>query len=228
MIFKMPHRVLVDIQSDLHLLQQQLEFVEEQLKMQEIPLQTKLETLGKDYDLGNDEDWGQYSAIKQEYDHEIEASLPRMIVNPFIVSAWSMYEASVSHLADLMREKRGAKLKLDDLRGGHFSDKAKKYFDHVLNFTFETPGYRKEDLTHLILVRNAIAHYNGRVVGIKDETTRKNIMDGRVNGVTVDGFREYLVINYAFAMRMKQAVERHLRDLMDQYEKEELSARREP
>jgi hypothetical protein len=101
--------------------------------------------------------------------------IPRFFRNPLILSLYGIYESAILDIASYLKTKKGLVVKMKDLRG-NFLKRARMYFDHILNFPLCPDAQTWEDLETFALMRNAIAHSNGRLDALK-ENTRKKIVE---------------------------------------------------
>src|SRR5437762_1011742 len=93
--------------------------------------------------------------------------LPRLYRSPVLVHLWAVFESAVIEIARYIREQDQHALTVDDLRGTNDFERSQKYYEHVLRFPLIEIEGIKEQLNMLLLVRNGIAHCNGRVEAIK-------------------------------------------------------------
>ena len=157
---------LVEVEVELGILEEQLEHIEEQIKLG----QTRAE---EEFTPNTPpEDESDRDMRRQQYDYETEVILPRMWRSPFLVSMYSVYETSVTEVASLIQKKQGRQIRLDDLRG-EFLDRAKKYYKDILQFNLSTSNERWKQLNKLSDLRNVIAHTNGRLETVSRERKRK-------------------------------------------------------
>lgn len=100
----------------------------------------------------------------------VEVVVPRFLRYPLLVSAWAIYEAGVTEVARYLADRLHAKLKLSDIRGDDFLARASLYFTAVLNVALDPDLDRMKRLKQLVTIRHAIAHANGRVAILKQES----------------------------------------------------------
>jgi len=91
----------------------------------------------------------------------------RAFVACAIVGMWALYETSVIAVAQAVRQRAGAQLELNDLRGD-FLHRARSYFDDVLRFKLYADQRSATRLHHLSTIRNAFAHTGGRIDRISE------------------------------------------------------------
>ena len=218
MKFRVPHFDLVELEADLSVLKKHLDFVEEQMTFQseksEHELNIRLTTSNYDPEDPRDRD-----TMGDEYyyhQHWVSENLPRLVVNPFIVALWSVFESVVKEMADLIQKKQGEALGLADIKGKHLVDRIEKYYQHILHFPLDLNSSRKEKLNLLGAIRNTIAHHNGRLDRMSS-ANQKAIREGNVDGISESSDGSYLVIEVKYARSAFELIEQHLRMLFDRY-----------
>jgi len=122
-------------------------------------------------------DEGDIDIAQDEFIRFIEHTLPRFSRNPFMVSLWAVYESSIIAVAEYIRNEKGKGLGIKDIKGDDFFKRAKKYFDHVLEYPLYTDDNELERLRMLMILRHCIAHANGRINDIKDEKAVNKIKE---------------------------------------------------
>ena len=196
---------LVEVEVELGILEEQLEHIEEQIKLG----QTRAEEEFAPNTPSEDEsDW---DTRRQQYDYETEVILPRMWRSPFLVSMFSVYETSVTEVASLIQKKQERQIRLNDLRG-EFLDRAKKYYKSILQFNLSTSNERWKRLNKLSDLRNVIAHTNGRLETVSRERKRKIL---RYEGANES--YDYLVVSRDFLSKTLALVTDELEDLVARY-----------
>lgn len=192
-------------------MEKHLEFIEEQTNFQaeksKLEFKTKAELI--DYPTEPDEPPSKEEQAAREAwgEHEkfVNETLPRVLVNPFIVALWSFYESAIKETADFIQEKQGAELSLDDVRGRYFVDQVEKYFRYVLHFPV---GYDEETKQHLELIaklRNAIAHDSGRLRAL-DNNLADEIESRARKGIKAASVGDYFILKPVFAQQAFRVV----------------------
>jgi len=149
-------------------------------------------------------------------DEFIDYELPRLIRYPILVSLWAVYESATFNIAKELQKKRGQSLGLNDIRGGVL-DKAKKYFEHVLTFPLTSDQNELKWVHMLAVIRNAIAHGNGRREAVKPDTWR-SIESWNQSGIDTD--LQYLAFSGEFIARMVEVVTKSLSRLIERAKNE--------
>ena len=196
---------LIEIEVELGILEEQLEHIEEQIKLG----QTRAEEEFAPNTPSEDEsDW---DMRRQQYDYAIEVILPRIWQSPFLVSMFSVYETAVTEVAGLIKEKQGRQIGLDDRRRD-FLGRSKKFYKEVLQFKLSTNNERWKRLRVLYDLRNIVAHMNGRLEMVGQER-RKKIL--KYEGIK-DSY-DYLVVSGSFLRETFALVKDDVEDLVARY-----------
>lgn len=140
----------------------------------------------------------------------IDYELPRLIRYPILVSLWAVYESAVFRIAKELQKSRGHAIGLNDLRGGVL-ERAKKYFEYVLTFPLTATDAELKWVGMLSLIRNAIAHGNGRRDAVRADIW-KSIESWNQRGIETD--LEYLALSAEFVSEMVEVIDKSLSDLI--------------
>jgi hypothetical protein len=196
-----------EIEAELSVILDHAEAVERQLpaiaKSERERLEEGLEGLDPD----------EWYGTKQWIDEFAEEVLPRLYRSPVIVELWAVFEAAIVEISKYLKEKGGHSLDVDDLRGSNDYERAQKYYADVLGFRLMEIEGVKEKLDTLLLVRNVIAHCNGRVEAIKPARLQKISRWEKEQGGIVVGFY-YVSVTEEFIKNMARAVKTTLDDLI--------------
>lgn len=102
----------------------------------------------------------------------IEEVLPRYFRNPIVVTLWAIFESAIIEIAKEIKEQQSLPITLDDIRGD-FLERTNKYFNHIIKVPIDVRGSSWQQFRKLYLLRNAIAHGNGRLDNIKNQEELK-------------------------------------------------------
>lgn len=199
------------VSVEVSILNEHLELIEEQIKRGEKEAKCKLDTEIRGLTPDDEDSW---SRPHDEYDYQVEVTLPRILRNPFLVSLFAVYESAVTTIAELVQEEKGQKIAIDDLRGRGFLNRSKRYYRHILQFDLSTDNERWKRLMVLSDLRNAIAHSNGRYEAISKELRRRIKQQGFLDKDT--GF---IIVPGIFLRETVAVVKGELEDLLARYEK---------
>ena len=106
----------------------------------------------------------------------IEEVLPRYFRNPIVVTLWAIFESAMVEIAKEIKNQQNLPIMLDDIRGD-FLKRTNKYFNHIVKFPLDVHGSSWQHFRKFYLLRNAIAHGNGRLENIKNKDHRKTILE---------------------------------------------------
>ncbi len=161
--------------------------------------------------------------INDEYEHQavnewinefVEETVPRLYRAPLLVELWAVFESGVIEIAKHLQKKQGHSLGLKDLRANNDFERARKYYQHVLHVPLITKDGVKERLDTLVLVRNAVAHCNGRIEVIPEDRLKK-IQNWEQQQGDLSTDRRYLSFTGAFIKDMADAVKTALEDFTE-------------
>jgi len=162
---------LLDVSLELHALEDHYELIEKQISHLSHSEKVSLgEYLKKENLTPEGPEW---DLAIQECDHKVEFLLPRFFWGPFIVSLYAVIETSVIEIARLIQQSQKQGIAINDLRGD-FLERAKKYYKNVIKFELCSDTTIWQRIKILAEVRHVIAHANGRL-DMLNENTRKRI-----------------------------------------------------
>ena len=118
---------------------------------------------------------------EQELYELIEDVLPRFFRNPIVVTLWAVFESAIIEIAKEIKDQLAAPITLDDINGD-FLKRTNQYFNYIVEFPIDVRGRFWQQLRKLHLLRNAIAHGNGRLDNIKNPQDRKTIFKWEKEG----------------------------------------------
>ena len=142
-----------------------------------------------------------------------EAHVTRSLRGGFIISLWASYESGVSEVANLLEDAKCLPRKFPGGGGGTWIDRAKTYFDSVLEFPLHPDPDDWDRLGVLYAVRNTYAHANGRLRLVRipaRETLEEAIGEGTGIRYEWDG----LHVDGPYARGSYEFVESLLKDLI--------------
>lgn len=219
MKFKATNFDLIDIKYEISILEQQLNTISKEYERhkKQSKKTTDKQIKKNDFNPNDQRDEAEYWILVDEHKHLVNDVLPRILINPFVVSLWSLYETAISDLSDLIKGKENVELSLYDINGAHFTAKAKKYFDHVLNFPFNITDQLLEDVKIIVNLRNGVAHGNSRLNSLKKSLVN-DLRSGNINGVDISRMGDFFVLKPEFSKWSFGVLKSHLDDLMSEYE----------
>ncbi len=209
---------LMEASYALEVLDEHLELLEKQFidlsERDRLTTEAKLQTLADEVD--KDEfHWHNVDEVRSHHHEFVEVILPRLFRGPFMVSLWAVYESTVTEIASHIKRNRGLALGLEDIKGYDFLSRAKKYYEHILNFTL-CSDQTWERLRMLSVLRNSVAHGNGRFEMLRSNYQEK-IKNWARQGDGISIRSEYLVVSGPFLRDTLSVVKNSLEDLIERY-----------
>ncbi|WP_409029038.1 hypothetical protein [Gracilimonas sediminicola] len=211
--------VLMDIKYDIYLLHRHMDLVREQLKSE----WEKFEK-NKSIDVSEIEE-GIFNEHLIEYEKQriknfeksLRANLPQIIINPFIVSLWSLYETVIKDFAEILREEKKITKKLHQADGKYFIAKAINYFKKDLERDLFLSNKHSKDFRFLGNVRNSIAHHYAKFSSLSGEVQNK-LKNKEYLGIQVHPEKDKIILSLEFAEHMFESVRDHLLTLLNKYQ----------
>lgn len=142
----------------------------------------------------------------------IEDVLPRYFRNPIIVTLWAIFESAIIEIAKEIKDQLSIPITLDDITGD-FLKRTNKYFNHVINFPIDVRGTSWKQFRKFYLLRNAIAHGNGRLDNIKNPDDRKAILDWEGENSDISTIGGNIVCSPNFIRQTYSIVLKFLQDI---------------
>ena len=204
---------LIDVSLELFALEDHLELIEKQMESLQKSERDILDTLIRKEKL-SPEDFEWHEAI-HNYDLRFDFLLPRAFRGSFLVALYAVYESSVTEIARLIQTSKGQSIALGDLRGD-FLDRSKKYFKNILQFDLCNDNKVWQRIRMLAEIRNAIAHVNGRLEML-NTGSRGKIRNWEKQGVGIENYNGYLVVNAGFTKEIFDLVRSSLEELVERY-----------
>ena len=163
-------------------------------------------------ELAPDED--SHSDISRFAHRFAEDVLPRFFRSPILVALWAIYESGTNEIACYLQQQGGQRLGLRDIKGNSEFDRIDKYFERVLGLPLITDTPAREHIELLLLLRNAIAHGNGREGAVNQNSWNKiKSWERRISGLSTD--YGYVMFSEAFVGELLTIVGNSLCDLIE-------------
>jgi hypothetical protein len=158
-------------------------------------------------------DGSEAGLVLQELSELMENVLRRFFRGPFLVTLWAVYEAAITQIAAHLQREQDQALALKDIRGHTFLERANKYFGHVVAVPLHLSESIGAKLEMLLVLRNAVAHGNGRLGAVSKEAQKKiKYWSQQDSGISeINGF---LLLSDEFLRNSYQLVAESLRDLI--------------
>jgi hypothetical protein len=151
--------------------------------------------------------------MRQEWGLLSEEAAPRLARGSFLVALYAAYESGITELAQATRLAIGADLALEDIKGRHFLESARKYFDKVLGIPLCPNAGQWSTLGELSLLRHLFAHANGRIGGLSLKGQRVFAAMQR-RGDATESWGSILLTK-PYVERMLEVVDVSMRDLIE-------------
>jgi len=204
---------LLDVSLELHALEEHYNLIEKQISiLNDEAKATLTDYRDKEKLTPEDPEW---DIARQECDYKIEFLLPRFFWSPFIVSMYAVLETSIIEISRLIQHSQKQGIGINDLRGD-FLERAKKYYKNVLKFVLCSDSTAWQRVKILSEVRHAIAHANGRLEML-NENSKKRIMTLEKQNLGISSHYDYILIDSKFAKETFSKVSMMLKILVDRY-----------
>jgi hypothetical protein len=155
-------------------------------------------------------------------DEWVDSDLPRLYFSPVLVQLWAVFESATTEISKYLKEQQGELRSIKDVkRGANDFERTEKYYRDVLGFPLIQIDGAKQQLDTLLLARNAIAHSNGRIEGIKSKTLERLWeMKQRHAGVRIGSHHISFYIGFVrqMAHTVSTVIEDLIRRVKEQYE----------
>lgn len=204
---------LLDVSLELHALKDHYELIEKQIFLLGHAEKASLDEFREKNKLTpEDPEW---DFARQEFDDKVEFLLPRFFWGPFIVSLYAVLETSVIEIANLIQQSQKQGLSINDLKG-NFLERAKKYYKNVLKFELCSDNNIWQRIKMLVEVRHAIAHSNGRI-DMLNNNSKKKIKALEKQNLGISSHYNYILVDSNFAKETFAKVRLLLEDLVKRY-----------
>lgn len=120
-------------------------------------------------------EWGdpEVDLALQELSELRERIYPRLFRNGLIVILWSVFELSLEDLARVAARAREVEASYPTTGPGNVLARARRYYNQKLDIRLCPDSNTWRRLQRLRVIRNAIAHANGRASAVRDSDWRK-------------------------------------------------------
>lgn len=186
-----------EIERELWALEEFVEIVERQIPNVKT-LETKL-THDQLKTNGLADDEAEVSMVLQELHDKVNNIVPRFFRGQILMTLWAVYQGTTHEIAEYIKKEKNLTRTLDEVKGNSDLAKLRKYFADELCFPLSTDKETENRLEMLVLIRNIIAHSNGRM----DEKScrpsrRKQIEQLHKYGVLISQYPESLMFTETF------------------------------
>ena len=203
---------LLDASIELDALAEHLRLIESDMDLRQQREQGNVSAYLRD--LGLTPDDAEWHQARMNYQERIDL-LPRFYRGPFLVSVYAAYESIVTETADHIRDRKSQQITIRDLRGD-FLQRAKKYYEQILQFDLCPQNEVWERIRMLSDLRNAYAHRNGRMDMLKGNVKRR-IECWMHQSPGLSTYYDYIICDACIVDEMFRAVRGSLDDLIARY-----------
>jgi len=216
---------LLEIESELFALDDHLNLIEEHIRNKEAFEKLKLQQKLKKLNLTpSDPEWHEE---QQNLDYIVDFLLPRLFRGPFLISLYAVYESAVIEIAKHIQKQKEIAFSFNDQKGENFLNKAKKYYNEIIEFQLYPSEVVWERIEMLSVLRNSIAHANGRLEMVKKKIQEK-ITNWEKKKIGIFSMYGFIIFEEGFLRDTLSLVSASLNDLVERYRKWDDIQRRRP
>ena len=152
-----------------------------------------------------------------QFKSAVEELFPKIFRGGFIISLWSVFEASTKDLAEYVRREKGVPFGLQDLRAGDFLEQTDKFFGRVLDVKAFPEKAIRAKLEELKGLRNALVHHDGSTDELPKVLRSSTEAEYRAKGLDVysDLHHKYAVPSAKYAQEALNTVGAFLEQLAE-------------
>jgi hypothetical protein len=164
---------------------------------------------------GYENDSFERQEIQQRLYELIEEVLPRFFLGPIIVTLWAIFESAIYEIAKEAKDQQKQIIGLSDINGD-FLERTNKYFNHILQIHIKMRDSSWQHLRMFYVLRNALAHANGRLDNIKNEKDKNVIKQWAKKGIGIENINGNLMFTQEFVRETYLIVFNVIKNLTDQ------------
>lgn len=164
---------------------------------------------------GYEDDPIERQQVQQQLYELIEEVLPRYFLGPILITLWAIFESAILEVAKEVKDQQSHMISISDINGD-FLERTNKYFNHILQLPINTRDKAWQHLRMLYVLRNALAHANGRLDNIKREEDKKKIKQWAKKGIGIEHYSGSLVFTAEFVKDTYSIVFEVIKKLTDQ------------
>jgi hypothetical protein len=203
----------VELFYELYALEQYMDSVESQLP--DLIKKEEEKAYGRLRQEGYENDPFERQYIQQQLYDLIEEVLPRYFFSPILVTLWAIFESAITEIAKEVKDQQNQVIKLNDINGD-LLERANKYFNHIIKISIKTRDSSWQHLRMFYILRNAIAHANGRLDNIKSEEDIRKIKKWSNDNIGIDNVNGNLIFSSEFVRKTYSVVFKVIKDLTNQ------------
>lgn len=165
-------------------------------------------------DFERDELEGQRQLIDSFYNGKVDVRLPLMFRGTFIIMLYAVYEVSITEVAHVLQKRCSLSLSIDDIREG-FLDRARKYFEQVLEMGLCPSTTTWQAIRMLAEIRNGYAHANGRLEMMGKRLSERIKNYAKNNTGEINTGNGYVIVSSSFTRTALETVSSSIDDLIE-------------
>jgi hypothetical protein len=168
---------------------------------------------------GYENDEAESQIMNQESYELIEVTLPKYFLGSTLVTIWAIFESGISEIAAEIKSRKNLGIGLSDINGDVI-DRVNKYFNHILDLPIETRSKAWQQLRMLYVLRNAIAHANGRLENVKSRDDIKKIENWAKSDIGIQTVSGNILFTTDFVKKTHSIIFDFLDDLIKKVKKQ--------
>jgi hypothetical protein len=160
------------IKLELENIQSFIEEISDYIKKRQSDIEKSYDSAISDFK--PDEDEGFDPAFIYDDDiHKYNEVFPKHYFNPLLLSIYGLFENWLKRLCDLDSRRGFSNLKVNDLAGGNYIEKSRKYLKVVAELNLDDTEKDWQKIKQIQKVRNAIAHNDSNIKTDKNRELEK-------------------------------------------------------
>ena len=208
---------LIDVVHELYAIEKYIDSIEQQIP----DLIQKEEAIAyeqmKKSEYENDE--AEWQITRQEYYELIEVAIPKYFWGPTIVILWAIFESAILKIANEIKSHKKLGIGLNDINGD-VMDRVNLYFNQILKMPIQTRSKAWQHLRMLYVLRNAIAHANGKFKNIKSDKDVKKIHKWIKDGIGIQANSDDILFTPEFVREAHSIIFSFLDELIKKFKEQ--------
>ncbi len=206
----------IEITHELYALEQFINSIEQQLPDL---IKTEEKKAYESLKNGSEADESDWQIMHHELDELIEVTLPKYFWGQTIVTLWAIFESAISEIATEMKAQKKLEIGLNDIQGDVIH-RTNKYFNHIINLPVKTRTKSWQHLRMLYVLRNAIAHANGRLENVKSQKDVRKIKTWVGSTIGIDEIDGNILFSSDFVKKTHVIIHELLNELIEEVKKQ--------
>lgn len=207
----------IEISYELHAIERYLDSIDQQLP--DLTQKEEKKAYERLKQEGYENDEVERDIMHQVLDELIEVTLPKYFLGSILVTIWAVFESGILEIADEIKSQKNLEIHLNDINGD-VMDRVNKYFNQILDMPIPTRSETWQHLRMLYVLRNAIAHANGRLENVKREDAIKKIKNWVKADIGIQIVRGDILFTSDFVRKTHRIIFEFLDDLIKKIKKQ--------